>query len=220
LNYSPRRKVFRRGQKCSFIHQHSSTSPPVCPYPYLSIQQSIHHPSIHPFDHHPSGHLSVYPPHSITLSIYSRPGVLGVFGVCGAEWGGPKTPQSPPPQKKTRGIWPYTRHKSLLVGQKITGYQPTDWPTNQTTDQPTDGWTDRWTSTLIVASSRLKMRSRGASCHNVFVKIFRLQAMQLTTDSSTPSMCWLTSWCDRWIGDLKSFRMMCYTPYIILFIGF
>ena len=42
------------------------------------------------------------------------------------------------------------------------------------------------------------------------IPIFRLQGMQLTTNSSTPSMCALASWYDSWTHELKSFQILCW----------
>ena len=45
----------------------------------------------------------------------------------------------------------------------------------------------------------------------VLHQIIHLQGMQLTTDSSTPSMCWLAWQCDNRIREPKSFRLICWT---------
>ncbi len=44
--------------------------------------------------------------------------------------------------------------------------------------------------------------------------MFCLQGMQLTTNSSTPSMCKLLSQYNSWTREVKSFQMICWTLYI------
>ena len=47
----------------------------------------------------------------------------------------------------------------------------------------------------------------------VLHQIYRLQQMQLTTNSSTPTMCWLARRWGSWMRKLKSFRLICWTAY-------
>ena len=49
-------------------------------------------------------------------------------------------------------------------------------------------------------------------------KIFHLWGMQLTTNSSTPWMCWLALRWDFRICELKSFRLICWTTHNVIWL--
>ena len=51
-------------------------------------------------------------------------------------------------------------------------------------------------------------------------QIFHLKVMQLTTDSSTPSICWLPWHGDHWICNLEIFQSICLTPHMIITLSF
>ena len=52
------------------------------------------------------------------------------------------------------------------------------------------------------------------------IRISHLQGMQFTTNSSTPSMCWLVWQWDSWIHKLNSIWLICWTPHVFISISF
>ena len=52
------------------------------------------------------------------------------------------------------------------------------------------------------------------------IRISHLQGMQFTTNSSTPSMCWLVWQWDSWIHELNSIWLICWTPHVFISISF
>ena len=112
--------------------------------------------------------------------------------------------------KAIKSSWTH-KFKYPMVMPASTSRMPWNWSSTASFEGERF---DKFAGLSIVSN----LRSQGLLFdfnYSVLYQIFCLQEMQLTTDSSAPSICWLALWWGSWICKLKSYQLICFNLHFI-----